>query len=78
MIPNNYIAGDYAGFDANKYKVYYGYEQIDQESEEWCFVVWKGGREVFRRTNSELLNVAAQESPEAMLIAGLSLYLATK
>jgi hypothetical protein len=78
MIPNNYIGRDFASFDANKIKAYYGPNEIDQESEEFCFVLWKGGKEIFRRTNTELLNVAAQESPEAMLIAGLSLYLATK
>lgn len=75
MIPNVYSAGDYAGFDSPKIRAYYGYEQVDEQTEEWCFCVWKNGKEVFRKTNSELLNVACGESPEAMLIAGLSLFL---
>lgn len=35
----------------------------------------QNGKEVFRRTNSQLLDIAGAESPEAMLIAGLALYL---
>lgn len=76
MMPNNYIGRDFASFDSGKIKVYYGPDFIDEETEEFCCVVFKNNKEVFRRTNSELLNVAAGESPEAMLIAGLSLYLA--
>lgn len=75
MIPMNYLGSDYASFEGNKLSCYYGYEQIDERSEEWCMVIWKGGKEVFRKTNSELLAVAADESPLAMLTAGLSLYL---
>jgi|GEM_PF-6298552 len=76
MMPNNYIGRDFASFDSGKIKVYYGSDVIDEDSQEFCFAVYKNNKEVFRRTNSELLNVAAGESPEAMLIAGLSLYLA--
>lgn len=79
MKPNIYISGDYAGFETPKIKAYYGYEEIDPRSEEWCMVIYQkrtnGMKEVFRKTNSELLDVACGDSPEAMLLAGLALYL---
>ena len=75
MRPTVYSAGDYAGFETPRFRAYYGYEQIDEQSEEWCMVVWKNGKEVFRKTNSELLDVACGDSPVDMLLAGLCLYL---
>lgn len=75
MKPNIYSTGDYCGFESGKVKVYYGHEQIDGTTEEWCFVVWKNGKEVARYTNSQLLDIACGDSPKAMLIAGLALYL---
>ena len=75
MIPNNFIASDYCGFDGDKISVYYGYEETDELTGDWCFTVKKNGKEVFRATNERLLALAGNESPEAMLIAGLSLYL---
>lgn len=74
MRPNCYIAGDYAGIEG-PIEAYYGYEVVDEDTEEWCFVVRKKGKEVFRRTNSQLLEIAPNNSPEGMLIAGLALYL---
>lgn len=61
---------------APRFRAYYGEEQIDELTGDYCFVVWKNGKEVFRRTNTDLLDVACGESPEAMLIAGMALYLA--
>lgn len=75
MKPNIYSSSDYCGFESGKIKVYYGYEQVDQQTEEWCCVIWKNDKEVARYTNSQLLDIACGESPKDMLIAGLSLYL---
>jgi hypothetical protein len=75
MRPNIYEASDYCGFEAGKLRVYYGYEQVDPKSEEWCAVIWKNDKEVARYTNSQLLDIACGESPSSMLIAALSLYL---
>ena len=61
--------------DTPKVKMYYGERETDPLTGDYCFVVYKNGKEVFRKTNSELLDVACGESPEAMLIAGLSLFL---
>lgn len=74
MKPLIYSASDYASIDTGKFKAYYGYEEVGQ-TEEWNFVVWKNGKEVFRKTNSELLDIACGEGPLDMLVAGLALYL---
>lgn len=80
MKPNIYTSGDYSGFETSKYRVYYGYEEADLLTEEWCGVVYlkkSSGleKEVFRANNSKLLEHACGDSPEAMLIATLALYL---
>jgi len=62
--------------DTPRVKVYYGSEETDEVTGDFCFVVWKNGKEVFRRSNAELLDVACGESPEAIMIAGLAMYLA--
>lgn len=74
MRPDIYSASDYAGFETGAYKAYYGYEETDPTTDEWCFVLYKRGKEVFRARNTELLMVAAGEGPSDMLIAGLALY----
>lgn len=74
--PDVYAASDYAGIETPKFRAYYGYAETCPHTDEWCFVVWKGGKEVFRARNTELLNVASGEGPKDMLIAGLALYLA--
>jgi hypothetical protein len=75
MRPNIYDTRNEAGFDSPKFSVYYGGKEIDQDTEEWAFVIKKNGKEVFRVPNSELLQCANGESPTDMLIAGLALYL---
>jgi hypothetical protein len=74
-----YNGRNFAGFGStnsnSKVIAYYGPDQIDEESGEFCFVVWKSGKEVYRKTNSQLLAIAGEDSPQGMLIAGLSLYL---
>jgi hypothetical protein len=75
MRPIIYSASDYACLESGRIKAYYGYEQIDQDTDEWCFVVWKNNKEVFRKTNSELLDIPCGDGPKDMLIAGLALYL---
>lgn len=74
MKPFNYISSRFAGFDGAKVSCYYGANE-DDPGEEWCAVIFKNGKEVARYTNSELLEVAGQESPSGLIIAALSLYL---
>lgn len=74
MIPNIYIASDHVLLETLKFKAYYGHELVDYDGQ-WCFAVWKNGKEVFWKSNSELLEVACGESPEALFIAGLGMYL---
>lgn len=69
-----YSASDYACTEGGKVQAYYGYEVTDPDTEEWCFVVRKSGKEIFRKTNSQLLEIAGGESPLDMLCAGLALF----
>jgi hypothetical protein len=74
MIPIVYKGSDYASIEG-KVQAYYGPNETDPDTFEWCMVVRKNGKEVFRRTNSELLAIAAGESPMDMLLSGLAIYL---
>jgi hypothetical protein len=73
--PTAYHGSYSSSIEGHKVSVYYGPNEIDPSTGEYCFVVLKSGKEVFRRTNSQLLDIAGGDSPEAMLIAGLALYL---
>jgi len=73
-----YSASDYASFKAGKYSMYYGYEEIDPVTNDWCFTVTKNGKEVFRVTNEVLLNYCPEPTPLGMLVAGCALYFNTK
>lgn len=75
---NCYRASDYAGFEDGKWSVYYGKDEIDPITQDWCFVMKKNGKEVFRATNEQLLAICPEESPLGMLVAGLSLYMSRK
>jgi hypothetical protein len=59
--------------EKDKLKVYYG--QIDDISEEYCLVIWKSDKEIFRKTNSQLLEISNGEGIKDLLIAGLASYL---
>lgn len=70
---------DYAMFETQKWKAYYGSGEIDPVSEEWLFVLVQRKpngleKEVARYTNSQLLEVSNGEGPKDLLIAGLALY----
>jgi hypothetical protein len=56
-----------------KFTFYYGERFTDQRGE-WMFVVIKNNKEVFSKSNSELLSVASGEGPVDMLLAGIALY----
>lgn len=74
MNPTNYISNRYASITGPKISAFYG-EDPDGISPEWVGLVYKNDKEVFRKTNTELLDVAGNESPEALLLATLTLYL---
>lgn len=79
MRPDIEYGRSHASMDTDKIRCYYGEDETDPLTSDWCFVVWKKGisgeKEVFRATNEQLLNVAYGERVSDMLIAGLSLYL---
>ncbi len=80
MKPNIYSSGDYAGLETGRLKFYYGYEQTiaDMDSpnaEEWCFVVWKDGKEKMRIPTTQLDDLGNMGSPKDYLLAGIALYL---
>ena len=78
MKPYLSTASDYAEATSGKYQFYYGYEETDPNSEDWCFVARKGGKELMRLTNSELMSLCDvdQQSPQSMLLTGILAYLA--
>ena len=55
--------------------VYYGENEIDERSGDYCFVIRKNGKEIFRRTNTQLLDVANGEGLKDLLIAGFTEYI---
>jgi hypothetical protein len=56
-------------------KVYYGSAVTDETTGDYCFIIYKNGKEVFRRTNSQLLEITNGEGLKDLLIAGLIAYL---
>ena len=75
MKPYIYTASRECLIETPRFKAYYGPSEIDDITGDHCFVVWKCGKEVFRKTNAELLDVACGESPKDVFIAGIALYL---
>jgi hypothetical protein len=74
MKPNITVTRDSASIEHPKFTAYYGPSHVDQDTNEWKFVVYKNGKEVFSRTNSELLEISFGEGPKDLLIAGIALY----
>ena len=56
-------------------KVYYGDAVTDERTGDFCFVIYKNGKEIFRRTNAELLDIANGEGMKDLVIAGLFAYM---
>jgi hypothetical protein len=75
MKPYIYTGSRECHMDSPRYRAYYGQNETDPLTSDYCFVVWKNGKEVFRVTNAQLLDVACGESPKDVFIAGLSMYL---
>lgn len=72
MTPQVYVSSRHASF-SGKVSGYYGSDP-DETSEEWVGILYKNGKEIFRRSNSQLLEVTGIESPEGCLMALLVLY----
>ncbi len=80
MKPLIYSANRTSGFETSKYVVKYGEDETDPMTGDWCGVVYQKRtnglvKEVFRATNTVLLEYACGDSPDAMLIATLALFL---
>lgn len=73
-----YSKSDYAGFEGGKWSANYGYENVDELTGDWMFVLKKDGKEVFRASNEQLLAICPEESPLGMCFAGMALYLSRK
>lgn len=61
--------------ETGKFRIYYGEKETDDRTHDWCMVIWKGDKEVFRKTNTELLELSNGEGVKDLLIAGLVSYL---
>ena len=80
---NVFSSGDYAGFEVDDLKFYYGYEVTEPEESddwegdsEWCFQVTDKGKEVFRRTTSQLEETDINgDEPIMYLLAGVALWM---
>lgn len=75
MIPYISYSNRSVLIEKDKYTIYYGEDETDELTGDYCMVIRKAGKEVFRRTNSELLSIANGESPQDLVIAGLVAYL---
>ena len=73
MTPQVYVSSRHASF-SGKVSGYYG-QDPKEESDEWVGIIYKNGKEVFRRSNSQLLETAGIDSPEGCLMSLLVLYL---
>ena len=69
------IRSDYAILETPKYTAYYGYEEIDPVTGDWCCVIKKNGKEVARIPNSLLTPHCEGGGPGEMLLVGLGMYL---
>lgn len=76
---NIFTAGDYAGFEVDDLRFYYGYEVSTEDEDgedEWCFQVTKKDKEVFRKTTSQLEEVDINgDEPVNYLLAGVALWI---
>jgi hypothetical protein len=61
--------------ETGRFRAYYGEKEIDSRTGDYCMVIWKGDKEVFRKTNTELLDIANGEGLKDIIIAGLVSYL---
>lgn len=76
MKPYISSASDYAEATSGRMSFYYGYEERDEITNDWCFVARKNNKEVLRLTNSQLLELCDtdKQSPESMLMIGILVY----
>jgi|WetSurMetagenome_2_1015567.scaffolds.fasta_scaffold453743_3 hypothetical protein len=79
---NIFSAGDYAGFEVDDLKFYYGYEveqpieDNEDEHTEWCFQVTNKGKEVYRKTTTQLDETDIHgDEPVMYLLAGVALWI---
>lgn len=73
-----YYSDDYAGLVANNMSFYYGYEETDQLTDDWCFCVKKDGEEIFRTTRTYIENSVESTQlymPQDYLLSGIAIWL---
>lgn len=72
-----YTASDYASLKTADLEFYYGYEVEDPETEDWCFTVKKGNKEIFRLTKTEIENQSNIDADDTKdyLTAGMGIWL---
>lgn len=61
--------------ETGKYKIYYGEKETDPMTHDYCLVIWKNNKEVYRKTNSQLLEISNGEGLKDLVIAALADYL---
>jgi hypothetical protein len=72
--PHLYSGSDFAGLETGKYSFYYGKDEIDSITEEFCFVAKVNGVEKMRLRNSQLDYLGEMSGPKSYLLAGIALY----
>lgn len=81
MQVNYYYSDDYAELESGNLSFYYGYEVEDPETEDWCFQVKKGGREIFTMTGSKIeksIDDRQLNTPQDYLVAGIGIWFLLK
>lgn len=76
-----FSSDDYAFLNADRFTFYYGYEEMDVETEEWCFTVSKDKKEILRLKQSEIeknSNLSNFSDVKDYLLIGIGLYLSGK
>lgn len=61
--------------EKDKFQVYYGPDETDELTGDYCMTIAKNGKQVARYTNSQLLDISNGEGLKDLVIAGLVSYL---
>lgn len=72
-----YYSDDYAGLESGNLSFYYGYEVCDPLTEDWCFQVKRDGKEVCRKTRTEIEETTDDllNTPQDYLIVGIGIWI---
>lgn len=74
-----FSSDDYAGLEIKGLEFYYGYEIVDEKTDDWCFTVTQKDKEVFRLTRTQIEKKTedfSSDDPMYYVTAGIGIWLA--